>query len=121
MATAKITQINGEVCKQLRYSLDEMFRAFREQGIELTIGNMRYNAGEVRFKVTGRVIGATGTPTDASIPSSILSLYGLTSNTVQGRRLVDYNARAKQYPFIYVQGGKRYKTTLARAKVMFAA
>lgn len=89
-----------------------------ENNIEFSIGKMTYSDNQVKMTVEAKVAGSV-TPEDHMLTAA------MTENNLcqekNGRRLIRYDARKYQYPFIYTEGGKTFKTSVERAKRMFAA
>lgn len=83
--------------------------------IVLTIGNIRFSAGQFRVQLEGR------TENDYDKIFDIAKVWGLDAKKIgpSGERLVDYNTRGKRYPWIFERQGKRFKTSHAGAMMMF--
>ena len=130
----KITQINRDVCKQLRVDMNEAIRSkLEEYGLEGEFLNGSFDSELVTFKVDIKIAGAMD-KRDKQLSSS-LSWYvkylaedlevdereiinreysecsGTRFGTVHRYKLVGYNSKAKRYPLIMenIKDGKRYK------------
>jgi hypothetical protein len=118
MTIAAFTRTNLAV---IRDEMEEaMAKIAAKHGIEIRVGNAKFNAGTVDIKVHGKAKGKQ--ISEAFIEH--MKLYGLKANVeINGKTLVEYAPRRSKYPFIYKdkRTGKTMKTTLAGAKLYFAA
>lgn len=123
----KITQINKEICKQLRVEMNEAIRAkLAEYGLEGEFLNGSFDSELVTFKVDIKIAGSLD-KRDKQLADS-LTWYAkymadelnvdvnaiLDKEYRNGRdkfKLVGYNAKAKSYPLIMenLGNGKQYK------------
>jgi len=135
MKTMKITQINRDVCKQLRVDMNEAIRSkLEEYGLEGEFLNGSFDDELVTFKVDIKIAGAMD-KRDKQLSSSLSwyvkylaedlevdeeeilnKEYSEFSGDTNWRRstyykLVGYNSKAKRYPLIMenTKDGKRYK------------
>ena len=123
----KITQINREVCKQLRIDMNEAIKAkLEEYGLEGEFLNGSFDNELVTFKVDIKIAGAMD-KRDKQLSSSLDWYVKYLANDLEidekeilnkeyfhGRdkyKLVGYNSKAKTYPLIMenMKTGKRYK------------
>jgi len=127
MKTMKITQINRDVCKQLRVDMNEAIRSkLEEYGLEGEFLNGSFDDELVTFKVDIKIAGAMD-KREKQLSSS-LSRYvkylaedlEVDEREILNReyygsgdqyKLVGYNSKAKRYPLIMenIKDGKRYK------------
>ena len=111
--------------KALRDELNAVLaRHAAATGLTISFGNAKFTPESVDFKVSVTIPGGksvTEDKLDAGL-AYVLKVYKLTKITPT-KELVGYDSRKHKYPFIYRDRltGKRYKTTLASAKVWFAA
>tara|TARA_R100000773_G_scaffold3969_1_gene4609 strand:- start:413 stop:880 length:468 start_codon:yes stop_codon:yes gene_type:complete len=130
----KITQIDRDVCKQLRVDMNEAIRSkLEEYGLEGEFLNGSYDDELVTFKVEIKVAG-TLDKREKQLASSLIHYvkylaqdlevdeeeilnkeYRESSGSKWGTchyyKLVGYNAKAKRYPLIMqnIKDGKRYR------------
>ena len=123
----KITQINRDVCKQLRVDMNEAIRSkLEEYGLEGEFLNGSFDDELVTFKVDIKIAGAMD-KREKQLSNSLSwyvkylaedlevdereiinrEYYGSGDNY----KLVGYNSKAKRYPLIMenTKDGKRYK------------
>tara|TARA_R110002126_G_C10131735_1_gene469608 strand:+ start:42 stop:461 length:420 start_codon:yes stop_codon:yes gene_type:complete len=123
----KITEINRDVCKQLRDILDDAMQAkLKELGLDVKCGNASFDSELVTFKVDIKVAGSLD-KRDKQLSDS-LSWYikyiaeelGVDKDDVLNKeyrmgvtryKLIGYNSKAKSYPLIMqdTKTGKKYK------------
>ena len=89
----------------------------KDNGIEISIGNISFNAGSFTTKMEAKVIGAK--TKEDSVLEFMIATNGLTKTSKCGKTLVGYNTRGKAYPYIYEDGGKRFKCTELTARMYF--
>ena len=123
----KITQINRDVCKQLRVDMNEAIRSkLEEYGLEGEFLNGSFDDELVTFKVDIKIAGAMD-KRDKQLSSSLSWYVKHLANTFEldeelilneeyesqrGKyKLVGYNSKAKTYPLIMqeIRTGKKYK------------
>ena len=123
----KITQINRDVCKQLRVDMNEAIRSkLEEYGLEGEFLNGSFDSELVTFKVDIKIAGAMD-KREKQLSSSLSWYVKHLANTFEldeelilneeylhGRekyKLVGYNSKAKRYPLIMenIESKKRYK------------
>jgi len=123
----KITQINREVCKQLRVDMNEAIKAkLEEYGLEGEILNGSFDDELVTFKVDIKIAGAMD-KRDKKLSDSltwyakyIAEELGVDKNDILNKeyrmgvtryKLIGYNSKAKTYPLIMqdIKTGKKYK------------
>jgi hypothetical protein len=109
---------NKVTCQKLRADLNRVLAAYGvAEGITFEVGNMRFSPSEVRItSLTARINGAP--KREEKLMESMFVVHGLTEFNGRGDRLVEYNPRRYQYPFVFISAsnGKRYKCSLAQAK-----
>ena len=117
---AKIQSFDKATLRALRSEMEAVLEKYgKKAGVQFTVGNMRFSDAEVDIKVNAKVQGAK-TRTDAML-EMIVKNEGLKMTNTRGDRLVAYKSRSPKYPFVYEsRDGKRYKTTTAQAKMLFA-
>ena len=129
----KITQIDRDVCKQLRVDMNEAIRSkLKEYGLEGEFLNGSYDDELVTFKVEIKVAG-TLDKREKQLASSLIHYVKYLAQDLEvdeeeilnkeycesaGRgcishyyKLVGFNAKAKRYPLIMqnMKDGKRYR------------
>ena len=130
----KITQMNRDVCKQLRDILDDAMQAkLKELGLDVKCGNASFDSELVTFKVDIKVAGSLD-KRDKQLSDSLSwyvkylaedlevdeeEILNTEYSEYSGAKwvpsiyykLVGYNSKAKRYPLIMedVKTGKRYK------------
>ncbi len=123
----KITQINREVCKQLRVDMNEVIRSkLEEYGLEGEFLNGSFDDELVTFKVDIKIAGAMD-KRDKKLSDSltwyakyIAEELGVDKNDILNKeyrmgvtryKLIGYNSKAKAYPIIMqdIKTGKKYK------------
>lgn len=117
-----MTQFNSFDRNNLKALRTEMEAVLAKYGVsanlEFTVGSMKFSQNDVEIKVSAKVKGAK-TFTDVILESRVKAL-GLVLEK-NGARLVRYDTKKHKFPFIYEMGGKLYKTSEDRARLMFAA
>jgi len=123
----KITQINREVCKQLRVDMNEVIRSkLEEYGLEGEFLNGSFDDELVTFKVDIKIAGAMD-KRDKKLSDSltwyakyIAEELGVDKDEILNKeyrigvtryKLIGYNSKAKTYPLIMqdIKTGKKYK------------
>jgi len=123
----KITQINRDVCKQLRIDMNEAIKAkLEEYGLEGEFLNGSFDNELVTFKVDIKIAGAMD-KRDKKLSDSltwyakyIAEELGVDKNDILNKeyrigvtryKLIGYNSKAKTYPLIMqdIKTGKKYK------------
>ena len=123
----KITQINREVCKQLRVDMNEAIKAkLEEYGLEGEFLNGSFDDELVTFKVDIKIAGAMD-KRDKKLSDSltwyakyIAEELGVDKDDILNKeyrmgvtryKLIGYNSKAKTYPLIMqdIKTGKKYK------------
>lgn len=108
-------------CQKLRADLNRVLAEYgATEGITFELGNIRFMAEELKItSVTARIAGARKKEERAL--DFKFSVYGLKEVNQFGDRLVEYNSRRYQYPFVYIKkaDGRRYKTSLEGARCLF--
>ena len=123
----KITQINREVCKQLRVDMNEAIRSkLEEYGLEGEFLNGSFDSELVTFKVDIKIAGAMD-KREKQLSSSLSWYVKYLANTFEldeelilneeyesqgGKyKLVGYNSKAKSYPLIMedMESRRKYK------------
>jgi len=123
----KITQINREVCKQLRIDMNEAIKAkLEEYGLEGEFLNGSFDNELVTFKVDIKIAGAMD-KRDKKLSDSltwyakyIAEELGVNKDDILNKeyrmgvtryKLIGYNSKAKTYPLIMqdIKTGKKYK------------
>ncbi len=123
----KITEINREVCKQLRVDMNEAIKAkLEEYGLEGEFLNGSFDDELVTFKVDIKIAGAMD-KRDKKLSDSltwyakyIAEELGVNKDDILNKeyrmgvtryKLIGYNSKAKTYPLIMqdIKTGKKYK------------
>ena len=123
----KITQINKEVCRQLRVDMNEVIKAkLEEYGLEGEFLNGSFDDELVTFKVDIKVAGSMNKH-DKKLSDSltwyakyIAEELGVDKDDILNKeyrvgvtryKLIGYNSKAKTYPLIMqdTKTGKKYK------------
>ena len=123
----KITEINREVCKQLRVDMNEAIKAkLEEYGLEGEFLNGSFDDELVTFKVDLKIAGAMD-KRDKKLSDSltwyakyIAEELGVNKDDILNKeyrmgvtryKLIGYNSKAKTYPLIMqdIKTGKKYK------------
>ena len=127
MKTMKITQINRDVCKQLRVDMNEAIRSkLEEYGLEGEFLNGSFDSELVTFKVDIKIAGAMD-KREKQLSNSLSWYVKHLANTFEldeelilneeyesqgGKyKLVGYNSKAKSYPLIMedMESRRKYK------------
>ncbi len=127
MKTMKITQINRDVCKQLRVDMNEAIRSkLEEYGLEGEFLNVSFDSELVTFKVDIKIAGAMD-KREKQLSNSLSWYVKHLANTFEldeelilneeyesqgGKyKLVGYNSKAKSYPLIMedMESRRKYK------------
>lgn len=123
----KITEINRDVCKQLRIDMNEAIKAkLEEYGLEGEFLNGSFDDELVTFKVDIKIAGAMD-KRDKKLSDSltwyaqyIAEELGVDKDDILNKeyrmgvtryKLIGYNSKAKAYPIIMqdIKTGKKYK------------
>ena len=123
----KITEINREVCRQLRVDMNEAIKAkLEEYGLEGEFLNGSFDNELVTFKVDIKIAGAMD-KLDKKLSDSltwyakyIAEELGVDKDDILNKeyrmgvtryKLIGYNSKAKTYPLIMqdIKTGKKYK------------
>jgi len=123
----KITEINRDVCKQLRVDMNEAIRSkLEEYGLEGEFLNGSFDNELVTFKVDIKIAGAMD-KRDKKLSDSltwyakyIAEELGVNKDDILNKeyrmgvtryKLIGYNSKAKTYPLIMqdIKTGKKYK------------
>jgi len=123
----RITEINREVCKQLRVDMNEAIKAkLEEYGLEGEFLNGSFDNELVTFKVDIKIAGAMD-KRDKKLSDSltwyakyIAEELGVDKDDILNKeyrmgvtryKLIGYNSKAKTYPLIMqdIKTGKKYK------------
>jgi hypothetical protein len=112
-------------CRRLRDEMQAVLNKYAaETGIEITVGGMKFTSENVTIKVEAKKPGAKS-QRDQRLDSALAlnaHMDKLSLDEIRGKRLVGYNSRAYKMPYIYLEvaTGKRYKCSLATARVYFS-
>ena len=123
----RITEINRDVCKQLRVDMNEAIKAkLEEYGLEGEFLNGSFDDELVTFKVDIKIAGAMD-KRDKKLSDSltwyakyIAEELGVNKDDILNKeyrmgvtryKLIGYNSKAKTYPLIMqdIKTGKKYK------------
>ena len=128
---AQITRAN---IGQIRADIEAAMKAiYAKHGIDVVVGNIRYNDSSFRCKLEGNVRGANGTvatPKAAALGKIAKITLGSAFDETKtyhspslGRvKVTGYNEKAFKYPFVVKQlsTGKQFKITTMSAKSIVA-
>jgi hypothetical protein len=106
---------------QLKKLREAMNKALKEAGIDnidFAVGNCTYSGGEATFKVKATMQGVQ-TKSDVMLERAVKRM-GLKMVGFEGRKLVEYNTRAKKYPMVFEHKGRRYKCSESQARLYFS-
>ena len=120
----KFAEFDKAVCRQLRNDMDALLAKYaQEHGIKFHVGNMKFTAESVKIIVEATVEGGvsqkqTKQQTDLAY---FAAANNVSTNEMNGRRLVGYNSRAHKMPWIYqdVRSGKLFKCSTSTARIYF--
>lgn len=113
-----IKEFNKANLKNVREDISAILSKYaKENGIEIKIGNISFNAGSFTTKMEAKVIGAK--TKEDSVLEFMMATKGLVKTSKCGKTLVGYNTRGKAYPFIFENAGKKYKCSEAQAMNYF--
>ena len=128
---AQITRTN---IAQIRADVEAALKTiYAKHGVDVTVGNIRFNAESFRCKIEGNVRGAAGTvatPKAAALPRAAWMLGDEFNETKTyqspslGRvKVTGYNAKAHKYPFIVkrLSTGQFYKLSTLQTKAIVDA
>lgn len=115
-----------KISKELTALIDHANEAtFNYEGLQLSLGNCRFDQDEATFKLLVKVKGAKSQSEKAL--DLYADHYGLDVSKIakeQGKSfaLIGYNYKASKYPFELqdLATGKKYKTSLEHAQSLFA-
>ena len=114
-----IKEFNKVNLKNVREDISAILSKYaKDNGIEIKIGNISFNAGSFTTKMEAKVIGAK--TKEDSVLEFMMATKGLSKTSKCGKTLVGYNTRGKAYPFIFENAGKKYKCSEAQAKMYFS-
>lgn len=117
---AKITKFDKSNLATVRADINALLAAYsKKSGIELNIGNISFSEGEFTTKLNAKLPNVK-TIDDVILESRVKAL-GLKTTSKCGKKLVGYNTRAKAYPFVFENNGKKYKCSTEQAKFYFSA
>lgn len=114
-----IKEFNKANLKNVREDISAILSKYaKENGIEIKMGNISFNAGSFTTKMEAKVIGAK-TKEDSAL-EFMMTTKGLVKTSKCGKTLVGYNTRAGKYPFVFESAGKRFKCSEINAKMYFS-
>lgn len=114
-----ITAFNKITAAAFRSDLSAVLAKYgMTSNLDMKIGTIRFSGADARMQITAEVKGAV-TKEDRLLEAAIAK-HNLCEVNFAGEKLVGYNARASRYPFVYIQGSKKYKASLVRVKALFA-
>ena len=105
---------------RLRRELEKLLGDFAEKnGLTVSLGNARFSQSEVRFLNTTFLVKGELKREEKALEHQF-SVHGLKEVNDRGDRLVEYNRRRYQYPFVFIKkaDGRRYKCSLNQAKAL---
>lgn len=118
----EIKKISAELTALIEHANEA---TFKYEGLQLSLGNCRFDQDEATFKLLVKVKGAKSQNQKAL--DLYADHYGLDVSKIakeQGKSfaLIGYNYKASKYPFELqdLATGKKYKISLEHAKSLFA-
>lgn len=114
MAYSNFTKAN---LKTLREELMKVLKEHGPEGIEFTLGNIKFSDAECKIDLQAKIEGAK-TITDVYLETRCAAL-GLKTVNAQGWKLVGYKPANWKMPFIFERDGKTFKCSEAQAKFYF--
>jgi len=114
-------QFNKQTLQVLRDRLNDVLKDF-DPDLQIELGKIVFTEAECDLKVKIRIKDAIGT--EKTGLGLIMKQYNLNMVSRDLKlKLVDYRPRSYKYPVIYqdVNTGERFKTSIERAKYLFAA
>lgn len=113
-----ITEFNKVNLRAVREDLNAILSKYAtENGLEINIGNISFNAGSFSAKMEAKVKGVK--TKEDSVLEFMMATKGLNKTSKCGKTLVAYNTRGKAYPFIYEDAGKKFKCDEMTARMYF--
>lgn len=103
----------------LRAELLKVLKEHGPEGIEFTLGNIKFSSGDCTIQLNAKIEGAK-TFTDVMLETRCAAL-GLKTVNAQGWKLVGYKPANWKMPFIFERDGKTYKCSEDQAKFYFKA
>lgn len=125
-----ITRFDRPIVKNLRTELDELLKTFGEKhGIIVQMGNARFTANSVNWKMTMVALNSVGADDNQSLEAvqflSNCTIYGLEKSDLnskiilrgQPNKIVGLNPRRHKYPVICENNnGTRYVYSIQEIK-----
>jgi len=114
-----------EIQAEVMNSVNEALAKF---GVKAQFGGGSFQDVEIKLKLTLK-LESENTPEKiaeardkvAEAAKDLVKRFGINPVSADGtKQIVDYKPRNTKYPIIYLKNGKRYKTSLSRAKYDFA-
>ena len=113
-----IAKFDRATLQNIRRELNAVLEKYASaNGMEMSLGNIKFSDGDFEAKLNAKIVGAK-TMKD-KVLESVMAARGLQEMGTGGRRLVGYNTRSYKYPFVYEQGGKRFKCSDESAAMYF--
>lgn len=113
-----IAKFDRSTLQNIRRDLNAVLEKYASaNGMEMSLGTIKFSDGEFETKLNAKIVGAK-TMKDTLL-ESVMAARGLQEMGTAGRRLVGYNPRSYKYPFVYEQGGKRFKCSAESAEMYF--
>ena len=110
-----IAKFDRATLQNIRRELNAVLEKYASaNGMEMSLGHIKFYDNDFEAKLNAKIVGAK-TMKD-TILESVMASHGMGTN---GRRLVGYNPRFYKYPFLYEQGGKRFKCSAESAAKYF--
>lgn len=112
---------NPKNLELLRTALQSALDEAGFEGLEFDTGRIKYENAECTVPLKVKIKGMKSR--DDEMLEMMAQMKGLTLESRNGRRLVEFNSRNRKYPFIYLDeaDGKRYKCDERSAQFHFAA
>jgi len=103
----------------LRAELEKVLKAHGPEGIEFSLGNIKFSDAECKIELKAKIEGRK-TATDLVLEHECKAL-GLRMVNDQGWKLVGYKAANWKMPFIFERDGKSFKCSEVQAKFYFGS
>lgn len=113
----KFSSFDKKNLSVLRAEIEKVLKAHGPEGIEFSLGNIRFSASECKIDLNAKIAGAE-TKTDIMLKAKCAAL-GLKVENAQGWKLTGYKSTNYKLPFIFQRDGKSFKCSEDQAKFYF--
>jgi hypothetical protein len=115
----KYSNFNKPNLMTLRAELLKVLKEHGPEGIEFTLGNIKFSDSECTIALSAKIEGAK-TMTDVMLETRCAAL-GLQIVNKSGWKLVGYKPKNWKMPFLFERDGKTFKCSEDQAKFYFKA